>query len=323
MRNTTRLFRRAALLLALCLLLSGCGASNDLSALFNRSDITGLTISYMAYTGDDIPTTELSAADAAFTTILDALFTANTVKLDLSQAESYSPEMNASQILYLHTGAGSMPVYVDSYHVIFSVPMFRSEGEENIRTYMIFQPEEAASSPLWETITSLEPLRPDPQTVLNTEDQAEGGNMQYGSPDLSGFTPPDDSEARAAVSEETLSAAGETITFEIASSDYQPAAALYYAFDASSLSGVPAGKAYVVACPAAEEGLQASIGSITRSEGTMLVRVQFTEGAEAAGQNAAYIDQSVLSACSTVVFIKDDDQSVLYVQQYAAPESLG
>ena len=260
--------RRAAGLLALLLvlcLLAGC-QSSDLSSVFAKSDINGVTISYMGYTGDDIPSTELTAEDETLASVLDALYTAEPVTLDLSQAQSYSPEMNASHILYLHTAQGSMPLYMDSYHGIFSVPMMRNEQDQQVRTYMTFQPlfnEDGSASPLWQLLTDLEPVRVEPQSVLENSAQpsASAASSQV---DLSGFVPPDDSALRAQVDQALISSSGETILFESGSNDYAAETPLYYAFDSASLSGVAEGRVYIAACPEASSSQLASIASITK-----------------------------------------------------------
>ena len=192
---------------------------------------------------------------------------------------SYSPEMNASHILYLHTAQGSMPIYMDSYHGIFSVPMMRNEQDQQVRTYMTFQPlfnEDGSASPLWQLLTDLEPVRVEPQSVLENSAQpsASASSSQV---DLSGFVPPDDSALREQIDQALLSSSGETILFESGSNDYAAETPLYYAFDSASLSGVAEGRVYIAACPEASSSQLASIASITKVEGALLVRVQFSD----------------------------------------------
>ena len=64
------------------------------------------------------------------------------------------------------------------------------------------------------------------------------------------------------------------------------------------------------------------IASITKVEGALLVRVQFSDRQDL-NQNVALIDQSTLTDGMRIVFLKDDDASILYVQSYSAPAEVG
>ena len=82
------------------------------------------------------------------------------------------------------------------------------------------------------------------------------------------------------------------------------------------------GRVYIAACPEASSSQLASIASITKVEGALLVRVQFSDRQDL-NQNVALIDQSTLTDGMRIVFLKDDDASILYVQSYSAPAEVG
>jgi len=119
------------------------------------------------------------------------------------------------------------------------------------------------------------------------------------------------------VDQALISQSGETIPFE-SNSNSEAASPLYYAFAPGSLSSVSDGRIYIVANPELSAGQTASIASITKVEGALLVRVQINDR-EDQNQNAALIDQSVLSDGMKVIFLRDDNAELLYVQSYAQP----
>lgn len=308
-RRNTLCALLAIVLVLLALPLTGC-SEITLSSLLTKESITSFTVCYTTMgTGDAIPQTEVAAGDVSFAPIVNALYEADPVTLKVTQVQSYSPELNASHLIYLHTAAGSMPVYYDQFQALLCVPYMRKDGETQVLTYLCFQPSSTSFS---DTITALEPVGETPQSVLN---QPTAPTASY---DLSAFTAPDDSALRATVTPEMLAATGDSVPFEGASNAYSGTNAVYQAFAGGQLAGVADGRAYLVACPASTVNESAAISSITNAGELLLVRVLFSQRQDMS-MNAALIDASVLGQSKTILFLRDDDASVLYVQQFTAP----
>lgn len=312
--------RVLVVLLVLALTLTACQAKG-LEDRLPRKNATSLSVSYMGYVADQIPQAVIESANANFSLMLDVLYGAEEVVLGVENVGSYSPELNASHVLYLHTEAGSMPVYLDEFQGVFSVPLVKNQKdgdlETKVRIYKSFKPSATAMAALSAALVECEPAQqPDAGAQQPGQDALEDAAATP--PSLAGFTPEDDSALRGQITAEQIAAAGELVSFTDAGSNpHRGETALYYAFDETTLAGVESGRLYLVACPAQSEGKGATISAITKNETGLIVRVMFADG-QPNSHNAAYIDLAAATAGSQIVFVSDADGSILYCQTYGA-----
>ena len=136
------LLRALALTAALALMLmalAGCKAEETtLQNLLPRESVTEAAVSFLNEgLGDNIPQLRYAAGSEEFVQLCDLLYAAQPVQVEIQT--NYSPELNASQEIYLATAAGTMTVYYDDYQNLINVPINRKVDGQSVRVYMSFQ----------------------------------------------------------------------------------------------------------------------------------------------------------------------------------------
>ncbi|MDR3084940.1 MAG: hypothetical protein LBU47_01345 [Christensenellaceae bacterium] len=148
-----------AFLLFMLLFLGAC-AQFGAETLLPRENVSEVSVAYLGYQGEDIPRVDIEDPSTLGQS-LDAFYAAEPVRLDISGDQSYSPELSATQLLYLRTSAGALPVYYNNAQKLFAAPYTRESGGVKLRDYRFYQVQQESQAAFSDLISSLEPPRPD------------------------------------------------------------------------------------------------------------------------------------------------------------------
>ena len=266
-KNISRgLLRALALTAALALMLmalAGCKAEETtLQNLLPRESVTEAAVSFLNEgLGDNIPQLRYAAGSEEFVQLCDLLYAAQPVQVEIQT--NYSPELNASQEIYLATAAGTMTVYYDDYQNLINVPINRKVDGQSVRVYMSFQ-----SADLPAMMQTLQAALPEPEPAV---DPAAEQNPGF---------PPDDSALRAQLDMSAVLAAGTPIGFEQASCLRESDGAVYYVYNSDEKTELPQDKVLVTAVPQSTETRQAAVASIEENDACIRVTVALSDLAE-------------------------------------------
>ena len=216
---------------------------------------------------------------------------------------NYSPELNASQEIYLATAAGTMTVYYDDYQYLINVPINRKVDGQSVRVYMSFQ-----SADLPAVMQTLQAALPEPEPVV---DPAAEQNPGF---------PPDDSALRAQLDMSAVLAAGTPIGFEQASCLRESDGAVYYVYNSDEKTELPQDKVLVTAIPQSTETRQAAVASIEENEACIRVTVALSDLAEGEAPVPAAVlcDRADFDKNKPVCFV-DESGNLLYAQELTLP----
>ncbi|MDR2515480.1 MAG: hypothetical protein LBD02_09810 [Christensenellaceae bacterium] len=151
-----------AFLLFMLLFLSACAESRA-EKLLPRANVSEVSLDFLGYQGEDIPRADIQDP-SVLGQILDVFYAAEPVRLDIPMDQSYSPELSASQLLYLRTSAGALPVYYNNAQKLFAVPYIREDDGTQLRDYRFYQVQQESQTAFSDLLSSLEPPRPSAET---------------------------------------------------------------------------------------------------------------------------------------------------------------
>ncbi len=300
------LLRALALTAALALMLmalAGCKAEETtLQNLLPRESVTEAAVSFLNEgLGDNIPQLRYAAGSEEFAQLCDLLYAAQPVQVEIQT--NYSPELNASQEIYLATAAGTMTVYYDDYQNLINVPINRKVDGQSVRVYMSFQ-----SADLPAMMQTLQAALPEPEPAV---DPAAEQNPGF---------PPDDSALRAQLDMSAVLAAGTPIGFEQASCLRESDGAVYYVYNSDEKTELPQDKVLVTAVPQSTETRQAAVASIEENDTCIRVTVALSDLAEGEAPVPAAVlcDRADFDKNKPVCFV-DESGNLLYAQELTLP----